>query len=446
MRRRITALILFVSLVAVLGGCVAISGISVSQGGVVGGPVAIQVTFCATDLVMPIEHSGCAIQTNRPFDAAVDDDYQVLLAFRLPAGVTAPQAFASTAGEALTYTRSSSYEAELRRLVPLPADKAWVGYLSSTYNLSYSGAEPARESTVAPAFGLPRPADGGPFQGPFSYRPVVGGREVGDMNEPAPTDPVSCGEGINGDPTACIDSPLEAQLDSDFSVAQPVDLGIVAGNATASPGQTLDLPFSVRVAGNPGPGKVAALTATTTLPGVTATPSAASVPLAVNGVNRVTVPIAIPRSTGPGVFDVRLNAAVTGGQQRTTVARLTVRDRQAPVLSKLSIKPRRFRPATRKRPRRGADVAFSLSEPATARILVERCSKRAGKRKRRCVRYTAMRGAFVQQGAAGSNGFRFKGRLRGKALKPGPYRLAVTATDPIGNVGTTVRRKFTVRR
>ena len=354
--------------------------------------------------------------------------------------------FASTAGEALTFTRSASYEKELNRLVSPPAGKVWVGYLSSQYTLAYSGSEAARESTVAPAFGLPRPIDGGPFLGSFSFRPVVGGREVGDTGEPLPGDPVSCGDGINGDPTACIDHPLEAQLASDVSIGQPVDAGILAGKATASPGQSLDLPFSLRVAGNPGAGKVATLTASTNLPGVTAQPSAGSVPLTTNGTSRVTVPIAIPASAGPGTFDVRLTAAITGGQVRSSVARLTVRDRQRPVLSKLRVKPKRFRPASKARPKRGTNVSFSLSEAASARFVVERCSKRAGKRRQRCVRFKAMKGAFTQQGKAGANAFRFSGRVKGKALKRGPYRLAATPTDTAGNGGATVRARFDVKR
>lgn len=202
----------------------------------------------------------------------------------------------------------------------------------------------------------------------------------------------------------------------------------------------------MRVAGNPGAGKVATLTASTNLPGATAKPSAGSVALTANGTSRVTVPIAIPASAGPGTFDVRLTAAITGGQVRSSVARLTVRDRQRPVLSKLRVKPKRFRPASKARPKRGTTVSFSLNETASVRLVVERCSKRAGKKRKRCVRFKATKGAFTRQGAPGANAFRFNGRVRGKALKRGPYRLAATPTDAAGNGGATVRARFDVRR
>lgn len=227
MLRRLPAVLLLLAAAALLGGCVAIKSIVPSHNGVVVGPVQIQVTICAND-VDSAPHAGCPFQTNSSLEA-VNDTYQVLLGFRLPNGVTAPQSFVSTAGEALTFTRSPSYEKELTRLVPPPDGRVWVGYLSSQYTLAYSGAETARESTVAPAFGLPRPADGGPFLGSFAFRPVVGGRQVGDTGEPLSTDPVNCGEGIDSLPTVCIDHPLEAQLGTDISAGQPVDAGILAG-------------------------------------------------------------------------------------------------------------------------------------------------------------------------------------------------------------------------
>ena len=44
-----------------------------------------------------------------------------------------------------------------------------------------------------------------------------------------------------------------------------------------------------------------------------------------------------------------------------------------------------------------------------------------------------VKGSFKRSGSAGSNRFHFSGRLRGKVLRPGRYRLAATA-------GRSVRR------
>jgi hypothetical protein len=121
------------------------------------------------------------------------------------------------------------------------------------------------------------------------------------------------------------------------------------------------------------------------------------------------------------------------------------------VPSALKAKPRRFRPATRKRPRRGTTISYASTEAASVRIVVERCAKRArkkGSKKRtgRCLRFKPLKGALVQQGVKGPNRLRFKGRLRRKPLKPGPYRLKATATDAASNRGKAVRARFAIRR
>jgi hypothetical protein len=80
-------------------------------------------------------------------------------------------------------------------------------------------------------------------------------------------------------------------------------------------------------------------------------------------------------------------------------------------------------------------VAYSLSAAATVTFTVERrlpgrkvgkrCVKqtRANRTKKRCSRFKPMKGTFTHSGQAGSNGFKFSGRIAGKGLKPGSYRL-----------------------
>jgi len=93
----------------------------------------------------------------------------------------------------------------------------------------------------------------------------------------------------------------------------------------------------------------------------------------------------------------------------------------------------------------GTKVAYSLSAAATARFSVERktVGRRAGKRcvkptkanrrKKRCARFVRIKGGFSAGGEAGLNRFKLSGRLRGKALRPGRYRL-------VGKAGGATRR------
>jgi hypothetical protein len=55
-------------------------------------------------------------------------------------------------------------------------------------------------------------------------------------------------------------------------------------------------------------------------------------------------------------------------------------------------------------------------------------------------------GSFTHRGTTGKNRFRFSGRLRGRKLPPGRYRLRAVATDPAGNKSSTKRRAFRIVR
>jgi DNA-binding beta-propeller fold protein YncE len=93
----------------------------------------------------------------------------------------------------------------------------------------------------------------------------------------------------------------------------------------------------------------------------------------------------------------------------------------------------------RRPPPRATTIRFSLTEPANVTLVVDRarrgrraspsapCRLRA-KRGRRCTRWKRAR-LLRHAGAAGENAI----RLRARGLKPGLYRLALTAVDPVGN-------------
>lgn len=98
---------------------------------------------------------------------------------------------------------------------------------------------------------------------------------------------------------------------------------------------------------------------------------------------------------------------------------------RAPGLSKLKLRPARFVVG----PGRGtgARVSFRLSERARLRFAV----KPRG-------------GSFARFGRAGTNRFRFSGRIRGKALAPGVYRLRAVAIDASGKRSKPRFARFTV--
>jgi virginiamycin B lyase len=115
-----------------------------------------------------------------------------------------------------------------------------------------------------------------------------------------------------------------------------------------------------------------------------------------------------------------------------------------PNVLSLAVSPSKFRAAPRgssiARAKVGATVTYRLSVAATTRFTVER--ERAGRKKgkrcvpqtrrnrraRRCKRYVTVRGSFSHRGKAGSNRFKFTGRLARKRLRPARYRLVAVAT------------------
>ena len=113
-------------------------------------------------------------------------------------------------------------------------------------------------------------------------------------------------------------------------------------------------------------------------------------------------------------------------------------------------------PISRNRPPVGTRVRYRVSEAGTARFTVERRAKGRKKGKRcvaptkknrkakRCTRYVKLKGSFSRVSKAGLNSFRFTGRLRGKKLRPGRYRLVMVATDAAKNKSKPKRAKFRI--
>jgi hypothetical protein len=136
-------------------------------------------------------------------------------------------------------------------------------------------------------------------------------------------------------------------------------------------------------------------------------------------------------------------------------------DTGAPILNGVAIAPGSFRAAARggavaSRAPIGARVFYNLSETATVTWGIEkgivgrrvggRCVKktRANASRRRCLRFVRMIGSFKTTGGSGRNGFRFTGRLNGRKLAVGSYKLVGKAKDPAGNSSKTTKRNFRI--
>jgi hypothetical protein len=138
-----------------------------------------------------------------------------------------------------------------------------------------------------------------------------------------------------------------------------------------------------------------------------------------------------------------------------------VPDTTLPVETNLRIKPKKVRPAAGPlsiAASKGAKVSYTLSEVGQVTFTVERArtgrkvggkcvkQKRSNRRRRPCVRFVRLKGSFDHAAVEGANSFRFTGRLNGKALKRGGYRLVGTPLDLAGNTGRAAKAKFRVVR
>lgn len=131
---------------------------------------------------------------------------------------------------------------------------------------------------------------------------------------------------------------------------------------------------------------------------------------------------------------------------------------KAPAFSRSRFPAAKSGPAFKPARTYGATITYTLSEPATTTFTVQRplagrksgkkCVKptRKNRKKKRCTRYSTLKGSFADAGTSGVNKVRFSGRLRGKRLKPGKYRLAAIAKDAAGLKSKTAYRNFRIVR
>jgi hypothetical protein len=132
-------------------------------------------------------------------------------------------------------------------------------------------------------------------------------------------------------------------------------------------------------------------------------------------------------------------AGASLGPSGSTSGPTPIADSIRPVLSATSLSRAVFRAAPRgpsvSAVAVGTQVRYKLSEAAITHFRVQRLKSR---------RYVSLRGGFTHAGKAGANRFKFTGRLRGRKLKPGSYRLVEVAVDAAGNKSATKRVRFRI--
>ncbi len=127
-------------------------------------------------------------------------------------------------------------------------------------------------------------------------------------------------------------------------------------------------------------------------------------------------------------------AAPRPADQRAPVPRpADPRDLVAPTVRGLAVRPNRLRRGRR------AWIAWSESESASVTFRLERLRGRRA-------RWVRLTGSFRRSGAVGANRLRFAGRLRGRLLIPGRYRVVAMARDGAGNVSSPARAAFRIVR
>lgn len=92
-----------------------------------------------------------------------------------------------------------------------------------------------------------------------------------------------------------------------------------------------------------------------------------------------------------------------------------------------------------------ARVSYAVNAPATVRFAAQRCvtPTTSNRQSRRCTRFVSVRGSFSRSRPAGGDRFTFTGRLGGRVLQPGHYRLVATPSGD-GRTGKRTRALFRI--
>ena len=317
--RRAVAILALAATALLLDGCVVLRVNPTALQAATIGDVTVHVELCASNV------GACPSVGAADADGSSNQyDLQMLLGFLVPDGVDGPASFDTSSGPAGSFAPNASYASELELKSPAPAGSHWVGYAStSTYHWKGT-ANPATAFTADPAFRLRPAVDGSPFHGPFDYRAVVGIRAI-DATVPL-SSAVDCAGTASVTQTLCSEFPLGKPAYGEDQSLVTRDLGVVAAPSAASvtPGGTVSLPFTLRYAGPATAAANFALSAASTVPGASPTPSQASLAPASDSDSSVLATVTVPAGTAPGNYTVTLSAALPNGQKRSGTGALRV--------------------------------------------------------------------------------------------------------------------------
>jgi hypothetical protein len=164
-------------------------------------------------------------------------------------------------------------------------------------------------------------------------------------------------------------------------------------------------------------------------------------------------------AAGEGIYGLAVQPGPTTQTARTACP---PPDRVAPQVSGLTLSRHVFAAASRgasiaqrSRIGVGTQLRYTLTEDAAVRFTIKRraagrmvrgkCSRRTRRNRARRKCTLGLRGAITVHGARGLNRVTFRGRLRGRKLRPGRYVLVAVATDRAGNRSRAAQVKFTIR-
>lgn len=303
--------------------------LSVSQPGGIGS-ARVHFVLCTEP-----EENKC--EPNEPEEPT--EQVQTLIGIAVPPSSTPPATITAvplSGGPPITFTLNGEVASELTAASKKlseeePQLKAWppaglegVGYLSAPY-VEEEGV--IREWSVDADFGLPAPADGGAFGGPFATAVAQGGRII-SAGHPA-TAPVRCWR-FEGTPeegeAICSPNLEEAQGGTnDLRIAGPTKATqvFVGGKAPikfklnyagTAPTASFALIGSTSLKG----GKASISTGATFVPGAL-DPTSHRAPTATSEVK-----VAIPKNAKPGTYEVTLSATAPQGGTASGVAKVKV--------------------------------------------------------------------------------------------------------------------------
>lgn len=216
---------------------------------------------------------------------------KVKIGYSIPEAAEAPSGFSTVSGRPLSFTQDPAYTPS-QAGVTVPAGNKWVGYSSNSFTYTGTSTETGQ---VAPRFSLTQGADGSPYSGGFSHSVSV---QTWDSQ---------------GFTTASTRTATQSTR----------DLGVMPTNTSVPAGRIATVPFDLKYAGTAGAGPFT-VSASTDVPGATATPSITSLTPAAGSDNNMIVSVPVPAGAGLGTYEVTVTASLSNGQTRSGTAVLTV--------------------------------------------------------------------------------------------------------------------------